>query len=164
MQYGKHLSVAKDQQYRCHDFEPACCIRITKFCQPTDPFRAYTRRFDRHSDLSLANLICIFLISNLEHTNSGHIVHICAFRPTTSFPLYNQSGRHVPRDKCTNARRSPSCTGGKTTEYVTRTECHENTGKLKQKVQTSRAYNEPTTMRCVSAAGEVSVGLQLTNN
>jgi hypothetical protein len=35
MQYGKHLSVAKDQQYRCHDFEPACCIRITKFCQQT---------------------------------------------------------------------------------------------------------------------------------
>lgn len=86
------------------------------------------------------------------------------FTPTTSFPLYNKSATYAPRDKRTNALRSPSCTVGITTEYVTRTECHENTGKLKQKVPTSRAYNEPTTMRYVSAAGEVSVGLQLTKN
>jgi hypothetical protein len=88
-QYDKHLSVAKAQQYRYHDFEPACCVHIAQFCQPTVFAHAHTCRLDSHCGLSVANLICSFLISNLQHISRV----IMRFIPITTSLLYKRSAK-----------------------------------------------------------------------
>jgi hypothetical protein len=150
--------VAKVQQYRCHNFEPACYVHTAQFCQPTVYARAHICRLDSNCDLSRANLICSFLVSNLQHMQ----LIIMRFIPTATLLLHKQSVRYTPRDKHTNARRSPSCTVGTSIQYVTRTERHENTWKLTQKVPTCRVYSEPTAVRYGATAGQISVGLHLT--
>jgi hypothetical protein len=59
-------------------------------------FASHTRWFEAHSDLSLANLNCIFLMSKPEHASSGHIVRICACQ-SYKFPCLQSAG-----DICTS--------------------------------------------------------------
>jgi len=55
-------------------------------------FAPHTRTFDAHSDLSFANLNCIFLMSKTVHASSGHTVRICAWQAYNKFPCLQSVG------------------------------------------------------------------------